>query len=142
MGSDMMPWPRGCLALIALGVALLAFPQRLEGPPLLQVGEGHAISTIHLIGVLPLVAGSVWLHFGLWTRRTRLLEWVRATPSRGIAVFACAGFGLGLLLASAMSYFFWWWAVGAVLFVLMHVPVLRAASSRNALKTRTGAGQE
>ena len=142
MGSDMMRWPRGCLALIALGVALLAFPQRLEGPPLVQVGQGHAISTIDLLGVIPLVAGSLWLHVGLWTRRPRLQEWIRAAPSCGIAVFACAGFGLGLLIASAMSYLFWWWAVGAVLFVLMHVPVLRAASTRNAPKTGTGAGQE
>ena len=42
--------------------------------------------------------------------------------------FSAAAFGLGLLLASAFSAFFWWWAVGAVLFVVMHVPIVMAAS--------------
>ena len=123
-----MRWPRNCILLIAVGVAFLALPQRLEGPPLLSVGVGHALSAVDILGVLPLVAGSFWLHAGIWTRRARIQEWVRRAPSQAIVVFGSAGLGLGLLIASALSFFFWWWAAGAVLFALMHVPVLRAAA--------------
>jgi hypothetical protein len=45
-------------------------------------------------------------------------------------VFGVAGFGLGLLIASALSFFFWWWAVGAALFLALHIPVLVAARGR------------
>jgi hypothetical protein len=37
-------------------------------------------------------------------------------PGRAGALVFGAGFGLGLLIASAFSAFFWWWVVGAVLF--------------------------
>ena len=65
-----------------------------------------------------------------WNRRARVRDWIETAPSRAIAAFGVAGFGLGLLIASAMSFFFWWWAVGAALFVAMHVPVLIAAAGR------------
>lgn len=129
-----MRWPRNCLLLIVVGVALLALPQRLEGPPLVPVGVGHALSAVDLVGVLPLVAGSFWLHAGIWARRARIQEWISRAPSQAVVVFGAAGLGLGLLMASALSFFFWWWAVGAAIFALMHVPVLRAA--------RRGAGLE
>jgi hypothetical protein len=116
--------------LIVTGVALLAFPQHLEGPPLVHVGVGHAITAIDALGVLPLVAGSVWLHAGIWNRRGYVGHWIRSSPGRAIDAFSAAGFGLGLLIASSMSFFFWWWAVGAALFLAMHVPVLMAARGR------------
>ena len=122
-----MRWPGGCVLLIVAGVALLAFPQRLEGPPLAQVGVGHAVSAVDLLGILPLAAGSLWLHIGLWRRRTGLGQWVREAPGSGIATFFVCGLGLGLLIASAFSSFFWWWAIGAVLFLAMHIPLLVAA---------------
>ena len=109
---------------------MLAVPQRFEGPVLVHVGVGHALSAVDLLGVLPLVAGSLWLHAGVWNRRARVRDWIETAPSRAIAAFGVAGFGLGLLIASAMSFFFWWWAVGAALFVAMHVPVLIAAAGR------------
>ncbi len=126
----MAHWPRGCLFLITAGVAFLAVPQRFEGPPLVHVGVGHAISAVDLLGVVPLIVGSLWLHAGVWNRRARVREWIKTAPSHAVAAFGAAGFGLGLLIASAMSFFFWWWAVGAALFLAMHVPVLIAAAGR------------
>jgi hypothetical protein len=74
-----------------------------------------------------LTAGASWLHSGLWSRRASLEVWVRERPAvAGRCLFA-AGFGLGLLIASAFSAFFWWWAIGALLFGVMHVPLLTAA---------------
>jgi hypothetical protein len=124
-------WPRACLILVAGGVAILALPGRLEGPPIVEVGVGHAVSALDLLGIIPLALGSAWLHSGLWTRRERVKGWIRESPDRAIAVFGTGSLGLGLLLASALSSFFWWWAIGAALFVVMHVPVVMAAARRS-----------
>jgi len=123
-----MTWPRLCLILVAVGLALLAVPARLEGPTLIEVGPGHAISVVDLAGLVPLVLGSRCLHSGLWKRRKGLEDWARERPWRAIGTFSAGALGLGLLLASAFSRFLWWWAVGAVLFVATHFPVLAAAS--------------
>jgi hypothetical protein len=128
----MLTWPRGCLLLVAIGVAILALPARLEGPRLVEVADGHAVSVLDAAGIVPLVTGSAWLHRGLWARRRRIEDWVKRRPGRAVATFSAAALGLGLLLASAFSAFFWWWAVGAVLFAAMHVPIVMAASSRAA----------
>ncbi len=37
-------WPLGCLTLMAVGLAVLAVPTRLEGPSLLVISAGHALS--------------------------------------------------------------------------------------------------
>ena len=116
-----------------VGLAVLAVPARLEGPTLLVVSRGHALSLIDVAGILPVVAGAIWLHSGLWSRRASIGVWLREQPVvAGGSLFA-AGLGLGLLLASAFSAFFWWWAIGAVLFGVMHVPLLTAA-----LRERSG----
>ena len=125
----MFTWPGGCLVLVAIGVSILALPARFEGPRLVEIAEGHAVSVVDAAGIVPLVAGSAWLHSGVWVRRRRLEEWVKRHPGRAVATFSTAALGLGLLLASAFSAFFWWWAVGAVFFVAMHVPIVKAASA-------------
>jgi hypothetical protein len=104
------------LLMVALGVMLLAAPDAVEGPVLLPISPGHALSRLDAIALVPLLAGSFSLYYGLWRQRGRL----RAAASQALApaavlVFA-GGFGLGLLIASAFSAFFWWWAIGAVLF--------------------------
>jgi hypothetical protein len=120
-------WPLGCVSLMLVGLAVLAVPSRLEGLTLLVIGDGHAISVVDILGILPLTAGASWLHSGLWSRRASLEVWVRERPAvAGRCLFA-AGLGLGLLIASAFSAFFWWWAIGALLFGVMHVPLLTAA---------------
>jgi hypothetical protein len=123
----MTSWPLGCLSLMAVGLAVLALPARLEGPSLLVISDGHALSLVDVVGILPLMAGASWLHSGLWRRHTSLGAWLRGRPAvAGGSLFA-AGLGLGLLLASAFSAFFWWWAIGALLFGVMHVPLVTAA---------------
>jgi hypothetical protein len=109
-------WPAGALAAVVVGVLLLAAPSRVEGPVILPISPGHALSVLDAIALLPLVAGTFALYAGLWRRRARLSEIaLRAPGVAGLAVFT-GGFGLGLLIASAFSSFFWWWALGAVLF--------------------------
>jgi len=58
-------WPAAPLGGVALGVAVLALPARMEGPPLVAISPGHALSLVDGVGVVPLVAGSLWLHVGL-----------------------------------------------------------------------------
>ena len=94
--------------MVALGLVLLAAPDAVEGPVLLPISPGHALSRLDAIALVPLVAGSFSLYYGLWRHRGRLRV--------AAALVFVGGFGLGLLIASAFSAFFWWWAIGAVLF--------------------------
>ena len=87
------------------------------------------------IGVVPLVAGSLWLHAGLWRRRDGLGVWARTRPGAATALTFAAGLGLGLLLASAFSAFYWWWAVGAAIFAIGNVAAVVVAA-----RERAGAG--
>jgi hypothetical protein len=109
-------WPAGPLGAVALGVAVLALPARMEGPPLVAISPGHALSLVDGVGVIPLIVGSLWLHVGLWQRRSTLARWAQSRPATGIGLAFAAGLGLGLLLASAFSTFYWWWALGAAIF--------------------------
>jgi len=113
---DRQKWPAGALLLVALGIGILAAPASVEGPVILPISPGHALSVLDAIGVLPLLAGSLSLYRGLWQRRRQLCEVASDTPAGAAAVIFAGGFGLGLLIASAFSAFFWWWAVGAGLF--------------------------
>src|SRR6185369_4967546 len=81
------------------------------------ISPGHALSLVDGVGVVPLVAGSLWLHVGLWRRRSALARWAQSRPATGIGLAFAAGLGLGLLLASAFSAFYWLWALGAAIFV-------------------------
>ena len=118
MNSQPAPdrWPRQALVMMAVGVVLLAAPASVEGPVILPISPGHALSVLDAIAVLPLLAGSGFLYHGLWRRRRRLQLVVTRAPSQAVTVVFAGGFGLGLLIASAFSAFFWWWAIGAVVF--------------------------
>jgi hypothetical protein len=112
-------WPLLPLVLITLGLALLAAPSSVEGPVLLPISPGHAISRLDAVALVPLMAGMLGLYAGLWRRRVRVYQHAAQSPgSFALAVFV-GGFGLGLLIASAFSTFFWWWAVGALLFAIV-----------------------
>jgi hypothetical protein len=128
--SRLLAWPYGALVSVAAGLGVLALPAGVEGPHLIDISVGHAITAVDLVGIVPLLVGTMWLHAGFWSRRACLAEWVRESPGRATGVLCLGALGLGLLLASAFSAFFWWWAVGAILFVAMHVPVLVAAFRR------------
>jgi len=122
-------WPTGPILLVAVGVAILALPAGLEGPPMWPIAAGHALSFVDAVGVVPLFVGALWLHAGLWQRRVRLVHWAAARPGAAGGLAFAAGLGLGLLLASAFSAFFWWWAVGAVLFVAANAVAVSVTSS-------------
>ena len=127
MGKIPYSWPFGGLGLVAIAVALLAAPARVEGPVLLPVSPGHALSVLDSFAVVPLLIGTGWLQAGLWKRRERLYETILVSPARGgLGVFV-AGAGLGLLLASVFPWF-WWWAVGATLFGAMLIAASVAAA--------------
>jgi hypothetical protein len=120
-------WPFGGLGLVAIAVALLAAPARVEGPVLLPVSPGHALSVLDSFAVVPLLIGTGWLQAGLWKRRERLYETILVSPARGGLRVFVAGAGLSLLLASVFPWF-WWWAVGATLFGAMLIAASVAAT--------------
>lgn len=123
-------WPLAPLAMILLAISLFALPTKLEGPVLLPIGPGHALSVLDSFALPPLLAGLVWLYAGLWHSRARLYESIRQAPGvSSVAVFT-AGFGFGLLLASSFSSFFWWWAIGAFFFSAMLITALIVVARR------------
>jgi hypothetical protein len=125
------PWPGAALTTVAIGIALLAAPAGIEGPILLPISPGHALSALDSVALIPLLAGTWSLYAGLWRRRAGLRRLAQDAPGpAGAAVFV-AGFGLGLLIASAFSAFFWWWAVGAVLFGALLLAAVLAVSGRS-----------
>jgi hypothetical protein len=109
-------WPRAALVAVAAGIAVLAAPARLEGPILVPISPGHALSVLDTVALIPLLAGTVSLYVGLWRRRARLRRIALEAPGVAATAVFTGGFGLGLLIASAFSAFFWWWAVGALFF--------------------------
>jgi hypothetical protein len=127
LGKILSSWPFGGVGLVAIAIALLAAPARVEGPVLLPVSPGHALSVLDSFAIVPLLIGTGRLQAGLWERRDRLYESIRVSPARGSLGVFVAGAGLGLLLASVFTWF-WWWAVGATLFGAMMVAALVAAT--------------
>ena len=121
-------WPAGPAVAIAAGIAILALPADFEGPTLLPISPGHALSLLDAAGVVPLAAGSMWLHAGLWRRRERLAQWARQRTGAAAGLTFAAGLGLGLLLASAFSVFYWWWAAGAAMFAVANVAAVSVAA--------------
>ena len=127
-GRGTRVWPKAPVALIALGLCVLALPARFEGRVLLPISAGHAITELDAIGVLPLVVGAVWIQVGTWRRRARLQRRARERPLFSAAMSFVGGVGLGLLIASSFSTFFWWWAVGAAIFGVVHTAVVVVAT--------------
>jgi hypothetical protein len=109
-------WLVGAGTLLVTAGALLAVPARLEGPVLVEIGAGHGLSLLDLIGLVPLLGGAWLLCAALWRRRRWLRAAVVRYPWRAILATLVGGVGMGLLVASAWSSFFWWWAIGAGLF--------------------------
>jgi hypothetical protein len=130
--SGVARWPVPPLALIAFGLLVLGMPSKIEGPVLLPISPGHAISFLDAIGLVPLLAGTLGLYVGLWRRRAHASRLAAKCPARLASTVFAGGFGLGLLIASAFSTFFWWWAVGAALFgVALIVAALALATPRD-----------
>ena len=87
------------------------------------------MSVLDSVALILLLTGLAWLHRGVWLRRHRVDDAMRASPGKGaLGVFA-VGLGVGLLLASAFSTF-WWWATGATLFLVMTLIAVVVAARR------------
>jgi hypothetical protein len=112
-----MRWLVACGTLLVVALALFAVPAGLEGPTLVPISPGHALSVLDLLAVPPLLAATGILAIGLWRRRRRLAASISRSPGWATAVVFGAGAGLGLLLASVLE-FFWWWAISAALFTV------------------------
>ncbi len=69
--------------MVVLAVVLLAMPTQLEGPVLVHISPGHALSVLDSVALAPLLVGAASLYGGLWRRRGRLREFVRLRPGPG-----------------------------------------------------------
>ena len=118
-----MRWLVGCGILFALALLLFVVPAGLEGPVLVPISEGHGLSRVDSVALVPLLAGTALLAAGLWQRRQTLDTALTRRPWLARAAVFTAGLGLGLLTASVFA-FFWWWAIGAA---LLSATVLAAA---------------
>jgi hypothetical protein len=128
---ERLPWPSGPIAVLAAALALFAAPAGLEGPVLVPIAPGHAISVVDAVALAPLLCAVAWLVAGMWRRRDRLRRRIISAPGLVTGAAFIGGFGLGLLIASAFSAFFWWWAIGAAVFAtfLLSVAVLAGHGS-------------
>jgi len=113
------------LILFILAIVLLALPDQIEGPVVIPISPGHALSVLDTVAMVPLLCGTVFMQLFLWRRRTVLIEKFTRNVPIGILVTFAGGFGLGLLVASAFSLFFWWWVIGAGLLLVVFFVVLR-----------------
>ena len=113
------------LILFILAIVLLLLPDQIEGPVLIPISPGHALSMLDSIAMVPLLCGTVILQLFLWRRRTVITDQFTRNLSIAILVTFAGGLGLGLLIASAFSLFFWWWIIGAGLLLFVLVIVLR-----------------
>jgi hypothetical protein len=103
------------VALVLLGVGLLAVPGSSEGAVLVPISEGHGLSAVDTVGAGLLAVGGTWLEVLVIRRLPRLGLSPRVLFGLGLV----AGVGVGLVVASAFSGFFWWWAVGAAVLGLV-----------------------
>jgi heme exporter protein D len=134
-----MKWLLGCGTLFALALTLFVVPATLEGPVLVPISQGHGLSLVDVVALVPLLAGTALLADGLWRRRQALDAALTRRPWLGRAAAFVAGLGLGLLVASVYT-FFWWWAIGATLLsaTLLAAAVVAARSERPRARARSG----
>lgn len=130
-----MKWLLGCGILFALALTLFVVPATLEGPVLVPISQGHGLSLVDVVALVPLLAGTAVLAGGLWRRRQALDAALTRRPWLASAGAFVAGLGLGLLVAS-VYVFFWWWAIGATLLTATLLAATKAAARSN------GAGGE
>ncbi len=123
-------WIAFSIVAMSLSLSLLALPAHLEGPVLVPLSPGHALTRVDTVALVPLLSGVGVMYGGIWRRRERLLQSAAKRPGIGAFIVFCAGAGLGLLLASAFSSFFWWWAIGAALLAVTTTAALVLVARR------------
>ena len=77
-----MKWLLGCRILFALALTLFVVPATLEGPVLVPIGQGHGLSLVDAVALVPLLAGAALLAGGLWRRRQASDATLGRPPSR------------------------------------------------------------
>ena len=134
-----MKWLLGCGILFALALTLFVVPATLEGPVLVPISQGHGLSLVDVVALVPLLAGTALLAGGLWRRRQALDAALGRRPWLARSGAFVAGLGLGLLVASVYA-FFWWWAIGATLLsaALLAAAVVAARSEGPRARARSG----
>ncbi len=115
------------LGLTVAGVLVLALPDSLEGPRLVEFGPGHGPSALDLVGIALLTPGASWLLVML-VRAVPSLEY---TPRTLLGLGAAGGLGLGLLLASVFAGFTGWWAIGALALTAVELVLLARVWQRH-----------
>jgi hypothetical protein len=68
------------VGLILVGAAVLGWPARSEGEVLIRISEGHGLTAIDILGVVPLVVGISWCEWILWRSRRLLGARSRRIP--------------------------------------------------------------
>ena len=133
-----MKWLLGCGILFALALTLFVVPATLEGPVLVPISQGHGLSLVDVVALVPLLAGTALLAGGLWRRRQALDAALGRRPWLATAGAFVAGLGLGLLVASVYAFF--WWAIGATLLsaTLLAAAVVAARSEGPLARARSG----
>jgi hypothetical protein len=58
-------WLLGGVGLVAIAIALLAAPAQLEGPVLVPISPGHALSVLDSVALIPLLTGLARLYWGI-----------------------------------------------------------------------------
>ena len=114
-----MIWPKGPVIILALAIILFALPDSWEGPQIFSISEGHGLSLLDTIALIPLLISAIWIQKGLWSRRIYLFNKITIYPGSASLLIFFIGLGLGLLIASAFNNFFYWWAVGGFLFIAL-----------------------
>ena len=125
-------WPRGPVFLLSLSILLFAIPMQWEGPFLFNIGEGHGLSLLDTLALVPLLISAGWIQKGLWGRRIYLFNKITMYPGSASLLIFFIGLGLGLLIASAFNNFYYWWAVGGLtfIFILLYVVLISGKMNR------------
>ena len=88
----------GCGILFALALLLFVVPASLEGPVLVPISEGHGLSRVDSVALVPLLAGTALLTGGLWQRRQALDAALTRRAWLARAGVFTAGLGLGAVV--------------------------------------------
>jgi hypothetical protein len=112
-------WPQGPVLLLFIAIIIFAVPAQWEGPFLLKISEGHGLSLLDSIALIPLLISTAWIQKGLWGRRIYLFNKITMYPGSASLLIFFIGLGLGLLIASAFNNFYYWWAIGGMIFIFI-----------------------
>jgi len=114
-------WLWTVVGLLVIAFSIFALPASMEGPVLIPISPGHALSTTDIVALVPLLLANALLYYGFWRGRSKLWQFMSHSPGSAFVSILIAGFGLGLLIASAFSNFAGWWAIGAITFCIFAI---------------------